>query len=586
MSTLAYPIGLTSVIQSEVDFVDPVFLVKEGGSLKSFNINIPNSFSESSITTKLEVSNTQMLVEKLILHEQLVDVNITGTTSTGINILQSGCQSARPHALARSYNQVTAQFGNASYTFNCADLVSALEHYNPQVDSKYHSDIDLSYLDQSQSYDSLLGSNRNPLQLYSTGLDSQVHRGTQPFYNIVNTPTTASFRTTFREYIPVTPLSDQILRMGSGFALSHLNNINLTFNLVPNLFSRMFSFMKTRNGDVLTITSATVTIRQPIFRFVQISDAYNRIPPVITYPLMTMERYPTDFTFPSALTLPAQNLLEMPSQVIQTSRIPEWIMLFARPSNNVLNNGNGAGLVGAQIPDCFAGINKLNILFNGETLFTNTDVSSLYKMSSENGLVDSFWQFSGLPILSECSSANGSYIIGSGSVVKLMINKDLCLQNARVAPGTAFRTNIQAIVTFAQVNPDILNYTLYMVLGYPDTIQMYGDNLSTINNAAITMADVESVHKANNHVHYDELRNENIGGAGLFNKSSSILSNGAKIMDFIRKGKCAAPIVHRAYNELVKNCGNGAFSGGAPSGGAPSGGAMASKGMMKHNLLR
>ncbi len=572
MSTLAYPIPMASVIQSEVDFVQPTFIIKQGGSLKSLNVNLPNSFSNSSITTKLEVSNTQMLIEKLILHEQPVLVEITGTTSTGINILQSGCQSARSHALAKTYNTVTCQFGSESYTMTCSDIISALERYNPQDSSKYQSDIDLSYLDQSQNYSDLLGSNRNPLQLYSTGIGSQVHRGTQPFTNIVNTPTSASFRTTFREYLPISPLSDQIVRMGSGYALTHLNEINITINFVSNLFSRMFSFMKNRNGDILTITSATVTILQPTFRFVQISDAYNSIPPVVSYPLMATERFNQDFTFPDA------NAFEVPSQVKQISRMPEWFMFYARPTNNTLYNGNGAGLVGAMIPDTFAAITKITITLNGQTLLTNSDVSSLYKMSSENSLVDSFWQFSGQPLLSECSSANGTYINGPGSVVKLMLNKDVMLSNAMVAPGASFRTDLQVFATFANTNTAITNWSFYVVLGYPNIIQMFGDGLSNISNAPITLQDVEMARKANNNIHYDVLRNSNIGGAGLFDKISSVISDGSKILPHLSKASCLFPKLKNAYDSAMVQCEQGGVGN--------SGGAVARRGVMKHNLLR
>jgi len=554
MSNLAFPIKVQRVVDSEVDFVEPSYLVRTGSTLKSFNINYPNSFSNSSITTKLEVSNAQMLIERMILWEQPVSVAITGSTSTGVNILQSGCQAPRSHALAKASQTITLQLGNASYTYNSADVISAFERYNLEDKDKFNSDIDLSMLDQYQNYDVALGSNRNPLQLYSTGSNSVAHRGCQPLTNIVNSPTAASFNTVFRAYIPVSPLNDQIRRQGGGVALSHLDNMNIDINFVSNLFARMFSFMKNRNGDVLTITSAVVTINQPVIRFVQLSDQLSSIPPVITYPLGTVERYNVDFSFNSPIQ-------QVSSPVIQTSRWPHAMYVFARPTNAVLLSGV-SGLHGSQISDAFSGINTLNCFIDGQTLMTNSDISALYKISSENGLVDNFLQYSAEPLLVECSSTNGTYARSAGSVTKLVFNKDLNLQGKVIAPGMSYKTNIQVNATFVQTNPAITNYAMYVVLCYSDVIQLYGSNNALINNAPISEASVGESVKANPAVHYDVLRERNISGGGL-------LDCGHALMDVTK----LMPIIKDIYSKC-----SGAFSG--------EGGAMASKKHLKHRLLR
>jgi len=558
MSTLAYPIPVTRVIDSEVDFPQTEYLVRTGSSLKSFNVNYPNSYSNSSITTKLEVSNSQMLIEKMILWEQPVSVSIVGTTSTGINILQTGAQAPRSHALAKACNTINLQFGNASYTYNASDVISAFERYNLSDCNKYNSDIDLSMLDQHQDYSVGFGSNRSPLQLYSSGMNAIMHRGSQPLNNIVNTPTTATFDTVFRCYLPIAPLNDQIQRHGGGFALSHLDNLNIDINFVSNLFSRMFSFCKNRNGDTLTITNGAVVIGQPVFRFVQLSDQMAQIPPVLTYPLNTVERYNTDFTFSAPLQTVA-------SPVIQTSRFPHSLYVFARPTNAVLLSGNGSGLAGAQVPDCFAGLNSINVTMDGQVLASNADISALYKISSENGLVDSFIQYSAQNVLTECSSTNGTYARTAGSVTKFVFNKDICLQGKEIAPGMNYKTNLQVNATFQQVNASITNWSFYIVLYYSDVLQLYGQNNALINNSPISQSDVSMSHKANPNVHYDVMREKNIsGGAGLLEHGHSLIDS-RKVLPHLRR---------MAYH-----------SGGAPSGGSISGGAVASHKKMHHKLL-
>jgi hypothetical protein len=237
--------------------------------------------------------------------------------------------------------------------------------------------------------------------------------------------------------------------------------------------------------------------------------------------------------------------------------------VFARPANSVLLSGEGA-LAGAQVPDAFASLNSLNVTMDGQVLASNADVSALYKMSSENGLVDSFIQYSGQNLLTECSSANGTYARTAGSVTKLVFNKDICLQGKAIAPGMNYKTNLQVNAIFNQVNPAITSYSFYIILCYSDVLQLYGQNNALINNAPISEIDVSMATKANPNVHYDVLREKNIsGGANLLDQGHSLMDS-RRVMPFLRRMMS---------------------SGGAPSGGAYSGGAMASRAKMSHKLL-
>ena len=238
--------------------------------------------------------------------------------------------------------------------------------------------------------------------------------------------------------------------------------------------------------------------------------------------------------------------------------------VFARPTNAVLLSGEGT-LAGAQVPDCFAGLYSINVTMDGQVLASNADISALYKISSENGLVDSFIQYSAQNVLVECSSANGTYARTAGSVTKLVFNKDICLQGKAIAPGMNYKTNLQVNATFQQVNPSINNWSFYIVLCYSDVLQLYGQNNALINNSPISEIDVSMSHKANPNVHYDVMREKNIsGGAGLLEHGHSLMDS-RRVMPHLRR------MTHH--------------SGGAPSGGAISGGAVAHRSKMHHKLL-
>jgi len=586
MSNLYSPLKTVEVRDSIVDFVEPAFIVRKPANLKSFQVNQTQTFSNSAITTKLEVSNTQMVIDRNILWEQPIAVTVNASSSlTGSRILEDGCFSLRSHALSKCVNTVNIQYGNVSYAFNSSDVISALERYNSYDCTKYNTDIAESYLDQSQSYDDFLGSNRNPLNLFSSGIGSQSHRGASNISNVVNpiltanTPANATFNMTLRTMLTSSPLLDQILKHGTGYGLSHLNNLNIDITLVSNLGARMFSFAKTRNStDVLTINSITVQILNPLFRFIQVSPHFDSIPPILTYGLNTLERYPTDFVFNSS------NPQQVNSQVIQISRIPQYIMFYARPNNNVLiqgsnpiPNNSAVSYHGSQIPDSFASLISCTIDFDGETLLSNADSSMFYKMSSENQLVDSFVQYNGAPLIRSFGSNNGTYLYPVGSVTKLLFNKDISLKKASLAPGTNYRTNIQVNATFqnrmfSSPNNITNNYTFYLVCVYDDILQLYGDNNGQIGYAPLTEADVTNANKQNESVHYDVMRNHNLTGAGMLSGLSNLLSHGKKLYPMIHG--CLSSSARKVVKQYLDE---------NPEVG--SGGRMALRNRLKKNLL-
>jgi hypothetical protein len=269
-------------------------------------------------------------------------------------------------------------------------------------------------------------------------------------------------------------------------------------------------------------------------------------------------------------------------------------MFFARPNNNVLQQGNGT-LHGSQIPDAFASLVNAQMTIDGESLMANADVSMYYKMCSENQLVDSFVQYAGAPLVKSFGSSGvASYVLPIGSVTKVMFNKDILLKKGYLAPGTNYRTTIQVNATFRNrtfgTPQNVTNfYTLYLVCVYDDILQIYGDNLAQIGQAPISQNDVYETQKQNNNIHYDVLRNHNLTGAGILSGLSNLLEHGKKLY----------PMIHGAYSSglgrmvrdkvksYLRESGNSNIADSLDSigFGAPSGGRMASRHRLGKNLL-
>jgi hypothetical protein len=581
MSNLLQPMPVVQCKEVLLDFVEPKYCAKLPTNLKSFQVNQTQNVSNSSVQAKLEISNTAQVVDRNIIYRQPITVEITGNSNSDqVGLLQENCWSLRSNALAKIIQTINIQYGNSSYSFSSSDVISMMERYNTEDDSKYTEDYQQVMTDQTQEYDNLVGTNRNPLGTYALGTDTQYHRGTQPFYApagdnyfpfgsegssapvgassktiLLNIRTRAVFRMDLEALLLSSPLLDKLCIGGGSYGLSHLNNININITFVSNLGARLFSFVKNtngQNGGPLTISSINVTMgTSPTFKFEQISDK-EPIPRLLSYPLNTIERYP--FIMPKT---PYGKPIVAQSQVIQLSRIPSWCMFGLRPSNAVYENGVQVGdnpdplldYHGSQIADAFCALNNFTINFDGQTLFSNSSPSTIYKMCKEAKINDDYQSWAGYakisgyvpqniyveplpvppnpPVVSYVNYAP-KYVNGVGSVTKLVFGRDISLLKENLATGVNYRTNFQVLANYTNINRVVTDWTMYVILCYDDIIQIFDDNNANICSAPLTQNDVLSA-SPENRVHYDSLRNHNIsGGSSMLHGLGGIMTHAGK----------------------------------------------------------
>lgn len=298
--------------------------------------------------------------------------------------------------------------------------MSMCERYNNYNYDKFINGYGLSYLDQTQDYSDLLGGPKNPLALFSGGMDIIEPRGSWPCTIISNTPTTAVVSTVLRMLIPISPLVDKLRRDGSPVTgLSHLSNISFNETFYANAGVRAMSFADTLStGASLALSNIGVAIGQPTFSFVQIKCRNESIPRYLSYPLISQERY----VFEKTLPLRTPTVINVAS--FNLTRVPHTMLLACRPSNAALLN---SGASGAFIPDAFAQLSNLTVQYDGQTLFGQSIPENLYAMSVQNGSSDTWTQWSGLPVLKTNGvypATVGQYIYPSSSVLKLEFGKD------------------------------------------------------------------------------------------------------------------------------------------------------------------
>ena len=119
-------------------------------------------------------------------------LTFTGTPPVGQKLLNPNLDAPRAYPIASSLETIQLSVNNQSMSFNCADVIQALMHFNTNESLK-NGDYSMTpnCQDQSQQYADLIGSIRSPLQGYGDSNDENVlPRGGFPF-TIVSNPVSA-----------------------------------------------------------------------------------------------------------------------------------------------------------------------------------------------------------------------------------------------------------------------------------------------------------------------------------------------------------------------------------------------------------
>jgi hypothetical protein len=560
----------------------------------------------------LEIPNEFNVVQKEILYRQKFSVSVTGNSYTnGVlennrPIYEYGCFAPRSNALAKIINTVTLTLGGSSYSFQLGSVCDMLERYNTRAPDKYITQLSPTYLDQCINNDSLVGTSRNPLNGFKeAGFEEGMGRNTVPFTVSKNSATEFDFEIELEDYIPVSPLKSNINISGGGsdYGLTHLTSLNLDLTFFAGaLGQRLFSFSRNRpGGNVLNITNIDVRVLQPEFRYITVSTNMDAVPNLVYYPLKTVERLPQTFNVPYSFPVPP--VMTLPSPVITVSRIPTAVLFAVKPTQNLMlysNRGNTPAtstIDGSQRSDHFTRITNVQVNMDGATLLSNSKSCDIYKMCAENGLVDNYAIFNGLPVPSGLSAVNGNgdylptTITPSGACVRLEFGRNISLRR-NLCPMVSYRTQFQLIVNVQNFDPNCETFDLMTVMCYDNVLSAWDTNLTAISYAALSEADAINAHKQNNMVHSDFLRDPQLNGTGLFDGGvSKIISHAKHILPHIKSfyDSSTGKMLRGKVKDYLKEKGHEGISSALNSvgfgDGGNTGGAMASKKMLKHSLL-
>ena len=447
MSLALNPIKVVKVVDPVLDFdTNNYYAVLKGGQRTSFKPIISTSFSDSSCTFSAPPPNPSTAVDRHVKLKVPFTLNFTGDNGVN-NLLVSGYDAFRSYPLSGVMNTLQLDLNNTAFSINMSDVIQGLLRYhNPDNLNQGMCSMSPSYMDQSQSYDQLIGAIRNPLGYYGdTVAGSQMARGGFVYTSFINTPTSAQITADLTEDLYLSPLLFGTTRQECGFM--GLQTFQLTVNWKSDL-SRLWSHAP---SSTATNFAVSVTLGQPTLLFeYKTPSPLSKIPQYKSYPYYEIQRYVTD----AGAAFSAGQSSKLSSSNIQLNSIPRMMYIFARKRNSDLT---------FEDTDTFFAIEGVSINWaNNSGLLSNASQQDLYEMSSRNGCNLNWAQWSGQSTYLSVGSSE-TEIVGIGSVLAVEFGTDIGL-NFDEAPGKNGTYQLQMEIDLKNVSADSITPALYVVI--------------------------------------------------------------------------------------------------------------------------
>lgn len=514
-----------------------LYAVLRGGSVVTHQVVNANSYSSSQWTFNCPPPSKETFIDREVELSVPVTVDFTGTAPGGQYLLQSGYDAFRCNPLSSIIKTLTVKIGSSQVTIDLNESIHAFECYNNPITNRLGKlSTTPSMIDQSQHYESLTNTNRNPLAFY--GDSFEMGRGGFPYTSFTNTNTTAQVQAILTEPLFVSPL---LFGQDNEHAFIGLQNFTVNVTLDSGKLDRIWSHA---NGSGSTITGIQVTFGQPQLLFTYITPQPDfKIPKELFYNQYQVEQQLTEVSgniLPTASTSITSNSMTLNS-------IPRRMYVFVRKNNNDLTYND---------PDCFYGITGITVNWNNQSgLLTTATPQDLYKISVKNGCELSWTQWSGGPTYTYIGGTNTAYGT-KGSVLCLEFGSDIGLKPDE-APGVKGQYQLQVKVTC--FNPSMTTAskpTLYIVTVSEGVFSII-DGVTESDVGVIEKKDLEQAKDAE-FMDYNVMKK--MSGGSFF---SAIKNIGSKVFDGL---KSIAPIAAEVALKSIMKKGSG-MSGGAKIGG-------------------
>ena len=408
-----------------------------------------------------------------------VTFNFTGTSPVGQNLLQSGFDAPSSFPLHSIMTNLTVKLNNSSVSINPREIQSAMIWANTRKESFLEQNWSLTptMADQSQEFNELSGSIRNPLNSYIDSIDGSIPpRGAFKIDGpITNGDTAAELTYTFIEALQISPFvwtKDHAL----GFAWLKDMVIDITWDSDK---SRMWSHDSLSPGVSLNTPVITLGTPEVLVKLMQPPLTIG-LPEELTLPLSNITNFKNDKNVTLGVFGSGTDRTDLVSNNIELQSTPVLITIFAKRRNS-----DDSFIT----TDSFLAIESVSIAWDSRSgILAGSTQEQLYDISRKNGLTMSWTQFSGQsPFLS--GSLNQT-IGGVGSVLILSPAMDFGLPTNMVQGGLS-TTRLQITAKVRNIsNTSTIQPTLNVLVQYIGSITFSESSLVVPQLGIIAQADI------------------------------------------------------------------------------------------------
>lgn len=506
-----------------------VWLAQIGGASITQQRYAATSFNDSFFNWTVVPPSKSVILDRVVIMHAHAVFTFAGTNSNGNNLLQDGRDAPRAHALARAISNLSVALNGTTTSIELQQVIGAMERVrSPLQWNRTFGSISPQMTDTYALYPDGVGAVNNPLGKYGDN-EAQVARGGYYMNIASNTTTAASVGVDFYEFLELPPFlfsSDNDGKLREAGGLCWLDTFIVTAAMNQSL-ARMWSHAGGAGSQPSdsTISSLSVhfdTSPELLINWITPRVEMN-IMPAINYPYSSIVRYTnTETSIAPGVTT------TIPSNVIQFATVPEYIYLFARRSDNDILSTLAKTI---NSTDTFGTISKITIQWNNVAgILSQATPQHLYQISLQNGLTDSWEQFSGLTSNFITTGSPSSKKIGtSGSLLALCPVKDFGMQG--LSDGSLGQFNFQVnIDIFNQNQSDTIPFTLYIVAVYDGILHLSQSSAITQLGVA-SREDIATAPESS--MSYNELQSV-YGGGSFFSTLGNIFS---KVNSFLRDNK-------------------------------------------------
>lgn len=499
------------------------YIISKGAvvnSWQSFNNNNP---SNSSINITCNPPSRDTAICRLVYKRVLFNFTVTGTNTSGGNLLNDGYYGPRAMPLTCVTESENIKIVNDNVTQ--APIQSywrALLRYRNDFENRFGEfSLAPSMLDQYQTYSEGVGTNRNPLATYGDNSYEQTrfsYVGFQLDPQVIN-PSSGVIDTVTGTLETVEPIlvSPFVFGDKGNFYSSFTGIDSMTYVATLGNLSRILSLVQDQglagqillNTPVVNVASATL-----LFNYLSPDPIYP-VPRSMSTSYFSIVSYPTRYT--SGPVAPNQTV-NISMSAIQVSSIPKRIYVFAKRDD---------AFETAFTTDTFLSFprqgNPLRITWNNRQFLSSASTEDLYNISVKNG----------------CNLSYTQYTNTIGSVLALDFGIDIGLESNQSAGVIGnYQLNLQA--DFTNTNQtDTFNATMYVIVVYEGVFSVVNGSVShmvgVVSPTDVLDAPISGTinYRDNEDVYggriWDKIKNAAIG-AHKFAKKHKLVSRGLSLI--------------------------------------------------------